>query len=265
MAARAIWSGTIKIGSSSLPVKLYSAVEDRSIHFHILDAKAKSRVKQHMVNPETGAEVAGEDIRKGYEVERGTFVLLDDDELESLAPKPSKDIEITRFVPAGHISHLWYDRPYYLGPDGDSEDYFAFAQALKKEDREAVARWVMRGKSYAGALRVNGDYLVLITLHHADEVLSDRDLPAPHTRDLNDKELRMARELVGALEGELNFEQFRDEYRDRVLKFIEAKAKGRKPRLRAARAKRATTSLANSLARSLAAMKKEREKEQKVA
>jgi DNA end-binding protein Ku len=265
MAARAMWSGTVKIGSSGLPVKLYSAVEDQSIHFHILDAKTKSRVKQQMVNPETGEEVAREDIRKGYEVERGTFILLEDEELKTLEPKPSKEIEITRFVPAGHISHLWYDRPYYLGPDGDSEDYFAFAQALKNEGKEAVARWVMRGKSYVGALRINGDYLVLITLHHADEVMSDRDLPAPHARGLSEKESKMAHELVAALEGELHFEQFRDEYRDRVLKFIEAKARGHKPRLRAGRAKRATTSLESSLAKSLAAMKKERKKEKEVA
>src|SRR3954464_15673024 len=107
MAARAIWAGTLKIGSSSLPVKLYSAVQDKSVHFHILDAKSKSRVKQHMVNPSGGEEVAKEDIRKGYEVERGTFVVLDDDELSKLEPKPSRDIEVTRFVPTGHISHLW--------------------------------------------------------------------------------------------------------------------------------------------------------------
>src|SRR5215467_8151801 len=204
MAARAIWAGALKIGSTSLPVKLYSAVQDKSIHFHILDSRTKSRVKQHMVNPDTGEEVASEDIQKGYEVERGTFVLIEDQELSKLEPKASRDIEITRFVPVGHISHLWYDRPYYLGPDGDSEDYFAFAQALKNENKEAVARWVMRGKSYVGALRVNGDHLVLITLHHADEVMSDRDLPAPHTRGLSDKELKMAHELVAALEGELH-------------------------------------------------------------
>src|SRR6185436_8347594 len=117
MAARAIWAGNLKLGSTGLPVKLYSAVQDHSIHFHILDAKTKSRVKQHMVNPETGEEVAAKDIRKGYEVEPGTFVLLDKDELSELEPKASRDIEITRFVPAGHISHLWYDRPYYLGPN----------------------------------------------------------------------------------------------------------------------------------------------------
>src|SRR5215467_12983435 len=100
MAARAIWAGALKIGFSSLPVKLYSAVQDKSIHFHILDSKTMSRVKQHMVNPDTGEEVPQEDIRKAYEVERGTFVLVDEDELSKLEPKPSRDIDITRFVPA---------------------------------------------------------------------------------------------------------------------------------------------------------------------
>jgi DNA end-binding protein Ku len=261
MAARAIWAGALKIDSTSLPVKLYSAVQDQSIHFHILESKTKSRVKQHMVNPDTGKEVASEDIRKGYEVERGTFVLIDDQELSKLEPKPSRDIEITRFVPAGRVSHLWYDRPYYLGPDGDAADYFAFVQALHGENKEGIARWVMRKKSYVGALRVNGDYLALITLRHAEEVLSEQDLPAPHARGLSSKELKMAQELVGALEGELKIDEFRDEYRDRVLEFINAKAKGRKPRLSVARAKRATTSLEGDLSKSLAALKRSKEKE----
>src|SRR5438876_6415102 len=185
MSARAIWTGELKLGSTSIPVKLYSAVQDQSVHFHILDAKTKSRVKQHMVNPDTGEEVASEDIRKGYEIEPGTFVLLDDDELSGLEPKATRDIEITRFVPVGHISHLWYDRPYYLGPNGDTGEYFAFAEALQNEEREGVARWVMRNKTYAGALRVTGKYLALIALKHAEEVLSDRDLPAPRARGLS--------------------------------------------------------------------------------
>jgi DNA end-binding protein Ku len=261
MAARAIWAGSLKIGSTSLPVKLYSAVQDQSIHFHILDSRTKSRVKQHMVTPDTGEEVASEDIQKGYEVERGTFVLIDDQELSKLEPKASRDIEIARFVPSGRISHLWYDRPYYLGPDGDAADYFAFVQALQGENKEGIVRWVMRKKSYVGALRVNGAYLGLITLRHAEEVLSEQDLPALHARGVSSKELRMAEELVGALEGELKFEDFRDEYRDRVLEFINAKAKGRKPKLSIARAKRATTSLESDLSSSLAALKRGKEKE----
>jgi len=119
----------------------------------------------------------------------------------------------------------------------------------------------MRKKSYVGALRVNGDYLALITLRHAEEVLSEQDLPAPYARGLSSKELKMAEELIGALEGELKFEDFRDEYRDRVLEFIDAKAKGRKPRLSKARAKRASTSLESDLSKSLAALKRGKEKE----
>ena len=266
MAARAIWAGNLKLGPATLPVKLYSAVEDQSVHFHILEAKTKLRVKQHMVNPESGEPVTSEDIRKGYEIDPGTFVFVDDQELETIEPKPSRDIEITRFVPSGHVSHLWYERPYYLGPDAESDPYFAFVQALRNQDREGIARWVMRKKAYVGALRVNGDYLVLITLKHADEVLSERDLPAPRARDLSPKELNMAEELVGALEGEFNVNEFRDEYRDRVMELIEAKAKGKRPALHAARPKRATTSLADDLAKSLAAMKRgTRGKERKVA
>jgi DNA end-binding protein Ku len=266
MTARAIWAGKLKLGTTTLGVKLYSAIQDQSIHFHILESKTKSRVKQHMVNPETSDEVASEDIRKAYEVERGVFVLLDEAELESLAPKTSRDIEITRFLPTGRISHLWYERPYYLGPDGNNEAYFAFVEALRKQDREGITRWVMRKKPYVGALGVSGDYLALITLKHADEVLSERDLPAPRARGLSPKELKMAEELVGALEGEFNMDDFRDEYRDRVLAFIEAKAKGKRPTLHAVRPKRATTSLANDLAKSLAALKRgTRGKERKVA
>ena|SRR5437016_802485 len=260
MAARAIWAGQIKIGSTAVPVKLYSAAQDKSIHFHILDAKTKSRVKQHMVNPETGEEVPQEEIQKAYEVERGTFVQLSDEELSSLEPKASRDIEITRFVPAGQVSHLWYDRPYFLGPDGNSEAYFALAEALRNQEKEGVARWVMRKKAYAGALRPNGDYLALITLRHADEVLSPRDLPAPQTRGLTTKELKMAEQLVGALEGEFDPEDFRDEYRDRVLDFIKVKAKGRKVKLPGAREKRPTVSLADELAKSLKSLKGAKEK-----
>src|SRR6185436_12522235 len=151
MAARSIWAGNLRLGASNLPVKLYSAVQDQSIHFHILEAKSKSRIKQHLVNPDTGHEVPSKDIRKGYEIDRGVFVVLEDEELTSLEPKASRDIEITRFVPAGNVSHLWYERPYYLGPDGKNDDYFAFAETLRKENREGIAHWTMRKKTYAGA------------------------------------------------------------------------------------------------------------------
>src|SRR6267378_6500220 len=152
MAARAIWKGDIKMGSATVPVKLYSAAQDQTVRFHILDKKSKTRVKQHMVD-ESGKEVPNEEIQKGFEVEPGTFVILDEKDLESLEPEASREIEITKFVPPAEIAPEYYDRPYYLGPDGDETSYFALAEALRNKEKEGIARWVMRKQPYVGALR----------------------------------------------------------------------------------------------------------------
>src|SRR6476469_8786071 len=152
MAGRAIWKGELKIGSAKIPVKLYSAVADRTVRFHLLDDKHLMRVKQHMVDPDSSQEVTNEEVRKGYEIEPGKFVILTDEDLQSLEQKPSRDIEVSEFVPPESINQQWYERPYYLGPDGDVEAYFALAQALENRQREGIARWVMRNKTYMGAL-----------------------------------------------------------------------------------------------------------------
>src|ERR1700674_1826966 len=199
MPARAIWKGELKIGSAKIPVKLYSGVVDRTVHFNILDDKHLLRVKQHMVSRETEEEVSNEEIQKGYEIEPGRFVVLSDKELESLEPKPSREIEIREFVPPEAISPQWYERPYYVAPDGDQKAYFALAEALKNRNREGIAHWVMRNKAYAGALRSEGDYLLLFTLRNAEEVISARDLPKPAGRAPTQKELNMAKQLVGLL------------------------------------------------------------------
>jgi DNA end-binding protein Ku len=258
MATRAIWKGKLKIGTTRVPVELYAAVVDRTVHFHILEEKTMTPVKQHMVNSATGKEVPSEDIRKGYEIEPGTFVVLTEKELARFEPKPSRDIDVTEFVPPDHISQQWYDRPYYLAPDGDANAYFALAEALKKKERIGIARWVMRKNAYLGALCVEGDYLMLVTLRHAEEVVLADDLPEPKGRALEKKELNMAKQLVELLKGEFNPADFKDEYRERVMKFIESKAKGKKPKLRAVRTKRATAALGTALSKSINALKKEK-------
>jgi DNA end-binding protein Ku len=251
VAARAIWKGVLKIGTNKVPVKLYSAVQDRSVHFHILDTSTKQPIKQRMVDPENDEEVPKEEIQRGLEVEPGTFVVIDEEELTKLEPKASRDIEIRRFVPPARINHQWYERPYYVGPDGDDSAYFAFAKALESKNREGVARWVMRDKQYIGALNVKDGYLVLVTLRHADEVISAKELPKPSGRALDEKEIRMAEQLIAALEDEFRPEDYHDEYRERVMQFIEAKAKGRRPKLQAIRQKRAPSSLVDALSASL--------------
>jgi DNA end-binding protein Ku len=256
MAARAIWKGELRIGTQKLPVKLYAAVEDKSVRFHILDDTKRNRVKQHMVQPESGEEVETKSIRKGYEIEPGRFVILDDQELEKLKPEPSRDIEISGFVPIKAIPQQFYERPYFLGPDGDQKDYFALARALENQKREGIAHWIMRNKAYSGALGAQDGCLVLSTMRHAGEVIAADELPKPEGRAPTKKEIEMAKHLVSLLEGEFDPAEYKDEYRERVLEFIAKKAKGHAPRLAAVKTKRKTTSLDSVLAKSIAALKK---------
>jgi DNA end-binding protein Ku len=193
VAARAIWKGVLKLGSS----KLYSAVQDRDVRFHILESRSKSRVKQQMVRPENHKHVGREDIRKGYEIEPGEFVVIEDQEAKKLQPKESREVQFTQFVPPSALGSEWYERPYYVGPDGEESKYVALAEAVRNKN-EGIVRWTMRGKSYAGALLAYVHYLVLIKLRYAEEVLSPRELLAPKGRPLDPKELRMVEEFEEA-------------------------------------------------------------------
>jgi DNA end-binding protein Ku len=258
MAARAIWKGRIRFGDVDVPVKLYSAVQDRNVRFRLLHAKDMEPVKQQMVNPETGKVVPYEDVQRAYRTDDGDLVMLDADELAELEPEASRDIEITRFVDPEVITHQWYDRPYFLGPDNDDDAYFALVEALRKQKREGVARWVMRKKEYVGALRLEGDHLMLMTLRHAGEVVEASALKPPGGRALDEREVKMAAQLVAALEDELDMTAFRDEYRDRVLELVEAKAEGKVVKFPAAPKKQTDKSLASMLEQSVKDLRKRR-------
>jgi DNA end-binding protein Ku len=261
MAGRAIWKGVLKIDAEHIPVKLHPAVEDRTVHFNVLEKSTITRITQQMANPETGEGVPNDQIQKVYQVEPGIYVRLTSADLEKSKPKESRDIEIMRFVPASHIDQQWYDRPYYLGPDErDAGAYFALAAALENEKRGGIARWTMRNIRYVGALQSEGGYLMLNTLRFAEEVLTADELPRPAGRPPDAKELKMAEQLVLALEDEFRPQDYHDEYRERVMKFIEAKAKGLKPKLHVVARKKETTSLADTLAASLKAVKRDKEK-----
>jgi len=258
MAARAIWKGRIRFGDVDVPVKLYSAVKSTGgVHFRLLHEKDLVPVKQQMVNPATGDVVAYEDVRRAYPTEDGRLVMLDEEELAELEPEASRDIEITRFVDPAVITHQWYDRPYYLGPDDSDADYFALAEALRSQEKEGVARWVMRNKEYVGALRLEDEHLMLMTLRHAGEVVPASALKAPGGRELDKREIQMAKQLVSALEGDLDLESYRDEYRERVLELVEAKASGKVLKFPKAPAKKKKDdSLSAMLVKSLEATKK---------
>jgi DNA end-binding protein Ku len=253
VAARAIWKGVLRFADVEVPVKLYSAVEDRKVHFRLLDGKRKQPVEQRMVHPEKGEPVPREEVRKGYEAEPGLFVVLEEEDLAAAEPPPSRDIELTRFVDPDEIDPPWYERPYWLGPDGEEahEPYFALARALEREGKEGVARWTMRKKGYLGALRTRDGRLMLVTLRHAGEVIAATDLPAPRGRKLAERELAMARQLVEALEDDFRPEEYRDEYRESVRELIAAKAEGKPAKVAQFRPKPPADDLDRALAASL--------------
>lgn len=257
MAARAMWKAVIQCGQHPVPVKLYSAIEDRNIHFRILSRKDKQPVHGAMVNPETGKIVPHDETRRAYVADNGDRAILETSELDALAPKPSRDIELIAFLPPGQIDRRWYDRPYYLGPDGDSKVYFAFTEAIERSGLHGLARWVMRGKGYMGALRLHQGYPVLMSLKNADEVVTEAQLKAPGGGALNPKEIEMARQLIGMLAEDLDLAEFHDAYRERVLKLVEAKAKGKpRPKLAKASPKKPNDDLAGALQASLKSARK---------
>src|SRR5688572_24367828 len=183
MPARAMWKGVLSLQNHEIPVKLYSAVQEQDIHFRLLHDQDMVPVQQRMINPNTGKEVPYKQALKGAEIDEGRYAVLREEELKEIEPELSRDIVIDRFVPDEEINHQWYDRPYYLGPDdGVRDDYWALRDALKKENREGLARWTMRNREYIGALRVSNDRLMLVTLHPMEEIVTPDSFEPPSGR-----------------------------------------------------------------------------------
>lgn len=255
-----MWNACLSLGKLEIAVKLYAAAADAAVHFHLLHDRDHERVRQQMVNPVTGRAVPRDQIRKGYEIVPGTFVLLTNEELRSLEPPASRSIQVESFVPEDAIEPVWFERPYYLGPNGKSPEYFALAAVLAERKIAGLARWVLRKRPYHGALRARDGYLTLSSLHSRQEV-AEAPKVAPGTREMSAKELRMAEQLVDALAGEFDPAAFRDEHRERVLELIAAKAKGKSIELPARARKRPARPLAAALEQSLRQVKKLRGEE----
>ena len=257
MPARAIWKGHLVLGKHEVPVKVYSAVQDQAVHFHLLHEKDLTPVEQRIVRKDNGREVPKEAHRKALPLDDQRAVILEPDELETLEPESDRTIQLLRFVPRDALGDQWFDRPYYLGPDeGDGGAYVALAHALGDKDRLGIARWVMRDKRYLGALSVADGHLVMTTLRRAEQVLAVPAFRPDKARTPSAAEVKLAEQLVDSITGPFAPEEWENEYRQRLHKLIEAKAKGTKLRLVSPKPKEATGDLAESLRASLAATAK---------
>jgi len=227
---RAIWSGAISFGLVNIPVKLYSAVQRKTVRFHQLDQTDNQRIQQRRVNPRTGEEVPYENLVKGYEISPERYVVITPEELESLEPEKTRAIDIEDFVDLDQIDPIFYDHPYYLVPDtGASKAYRLLLDAMKESGKVAIARVVLRSKEHLVAIRPRDEVLTMETMLFADEVVSPDQLDesgADGKAKASKKELQMAQQLIDSLAGDFEPDKYRDEYRERVLEMIERKAEG---------------------------------------
>lgn len=227
MPARAMWKAEIAFGEITVPVKLYAAVQDTSIHFRLLHRTDLQPVEQKMVDPVREQPVSKDEIRVGLEVEPGVYVMLTDEERESLEPPESREISIEQVIARDLVDERWYDRPYYVGPDGDTDFYFALAEVLASSDSIAISRWTMRKQQYVGALHDHGGYLMLETLRNVEDLVRlSKVRPAP-SRAPDPRELALAEQIIDSLDDQFDPADYSDEYRSGVLSLIESKASGK--------------------------------------
>lgn len=229
--ARPVWRGAISFGLVTVPVGLYTAVRSKDVRFRQLHAATNAPVKQRRVDAETGEEVAYENIVKGYEISDGRYVVVDPEELAELVPAASRSIEILDYVDQDQIDPLHYDRPYHLGPDGEhaTKPYRLLTDAMEAAGRVAIARFVMRDKEHLAALRARNGRLVLSTMHFADELVDPAELGIDEALSgvtANEREVAMAEQLIESMATEFDPTGYRDEHRQRLLEFLEAKAEG---------------------------------------
>ena len=228
---RSIWTGAISFGLVTVPVKLYSAVNRKTVRFHQLSGTSGVRIAQKRVDPQSGEEVPYEDIVKGYELAPDRYVVVEPDELATLQPKKTKTIEIEDFVELSQIDPIFYDHPYYLAPGpGGAKPYRLLLEAMAESERVAIARVVIRSKEQLVAIRAMGDVLEMATMLFADEIASPDqldELPDPNEVKTTKREVEIAKQLIDSLAGEFEPDKYRDTYREDVLALIERKAEGK--------------------------------------
>jgi len=228
--ARVIWSGALAFGLVNIPVGLYAATEDKTVHFNQFQKGTSDRIRYKRVNERTGEEVPFKEIVKGREVDDDTYVLVTDEDLESVEPGRTRTIDITDFVDLSEVDPMYFQRTYYLAPRGDGADrsYELLHQAMAATNRAGIATLVMRSKEYLVAVRPQENILALETMYFADEIRDPVDATGyePVGRPAKPRELTIARQLIESMTTDWDPEQYHDTYRERVEELIESKRNG---------------------------------------
>ncbi|MET0638246.1 MAG: Ku protein [Chitinophagaceae bacterium] len=224
---RAIWSGAIGFGLVNIPVKIYSATQQGSLDLDMLDKKDHSNIKFQRINATTGKEVAWENIVKGYKVDE-KYVILTDADFEKASPEKNKMIEIAEFVDQGEIDSMYYDTPYYLQPEKSGVKAYALLRdALTQTKKVALGTFVLRNRESLVLIKPLDDMLILNKIRFQQEIRDPEEIKAPATKS-KPAEIKMAIQLINQLTTDFDIARYKDTYTDKLMKLINAKAKGKK-------------------------------------
>jgi DNA end-binding protein Ku len=222
---RAIWKGSISFGLVNIPIGLYPATRTENVSFRQLREDDLSPIRYKRVAEADGEEVPWEKIVKGYEYEKGEFVVITDADFEKAMPEATQSIDITEFVELAEIDPMFFDTPYYLEPQkGGKKAYALLRETLKETGKVGIARVVLKTRQHLAAVKPKDHALVLELMHFPDELMEPAGLDLPRDEKLGKKETDMAKTLVESMSGEWEPSKFKDEYREKLLKVIEQKA-----------------------------------------
>jgi DNA end-binding protein Ku len=224
---RPIWKGAITFGLISIPVRLYSAVQEKSLKFHLMHDEDGGRIKYQRVCAKCGKEVSWDDIIKGYEYSKDRYVTFSEEELDAMDVDSIKAIDVVSFVPLEQIDPIYFNKTYYVAPEAAGlKAYKLLADALEAEGQVGVAKVALRDKEHLATVRLKDDVFVLETMHWPDEIRAPEFEELDKRVKVQDSEVKMARQLIQQLSDEFKPEEFADEYRVKLEELVEKKVEG---------------------------------------
>ena len=225
---RALWKGAITFGLITIPVRLYSAVQEKGLKFHMLHGEDGGRIKYKRECSKCGKEIGWDDIVKGYEYSKDHYVMITDDDLEAVEVPSVHAIDVVSFVPLEDIDPIYFNKTYYVAPEASGlKAYKLLAEALEAEGQVGIAKVALREKEVLATVRLKDDVFVLETMHWPDEIRAPEFEELDKKIDVRDAEVKMARQLVQQLSAEFDPEEFQDEYRAALESMIEEKIDGK--------------------------------------
>ncbi|MCX7793623.1 MAG: Ku protein [Thermodesulfovibrionales bacterium] len=253
---KALWSGNITFGLVNIPVKLYGAIHRSDISFHLLHKKCSTPVNYEKFCPSCNVRLEMEDIVRGYEYEKGKFVILTEEELE--APyKDLKNIEIVKFFDPKDVDPIYFEKSYYLQPaEGAERAYILLRTVMKKTGKVGIVRFILREREHIGILRIFHNALTIQSLFYADEIIKPDFLNIPEKIHLDEKEIELAEELIKYYTGKFNINDYKDEYREELIKIIKSKIAGKEVKIAPKKEVEKVVNLMDALKKSLEKKKK---------